>query len=261
MLQIRSAAAKNPPPTSGPVNQYAQATTERISPVRQIRLLDKSTACAARGAVSDTAAAVRVPWINVMDATIFVVGSARSFGSGDRPRQRTPKSTCSSSPSLAYLGSTAFCCSRWAYWSPGAASRRPGIPLLLSGFATCFSATSSGPRQGAWYYLPGGFQDVLYLSCYDAVAAGAHRCVQLWCRACSVECQTLWRVRPYAAMLAAFLVLVYFARGDIAGDDRDDHDRVCTHAAVHGPAGCGFAGDALLRERRAARMVEDDTHR
>jgi len=69
--------------------------------------------------------------------------------------------------------------------------------LLLSGFATMFLGDilwSLAKVRG--YYLPGGFQDVLYLTCYAPVARWRAQMRILWCR--RVQCrtpQTLWRVR------------------------------------------------------------------
>jgi len=63
-------------------------------------------------------------------------------------------------------------------------------------------------------YLPGNFEDVLYVACYVPFAAAAR--LQLRSSA-SVRTPTA-QLRcidsgvAYAAMLAAFLVLVYFAR-------------------------------------------------
>jgi hypothetical protein len=70
------------------------------------------------------------------------------------------------------------------------------------------------------YYLPGGFQDVLYLSCFVPVAAAGHaqmRSTAAPARTMSNTSDAVARSLPYAAMLAAFLVLVYLARGDIRG--------------------------------------------
>ncbi len=60
------------------------------------------------------------------------------------------------------------------------------------------------------------------------------------------------------AMLAAFLVLVYFARGDIGGPTTVMTMIVFALTLLFMVRqGVVLRGDALLRERRAARMVEE----
>jgi hypothetical protein len=111
------------------------------------------------------------------------------------------------------------------------------------------------------YYLPGQFQDVLYLCCYAPMAAAARE--QLRSRAPVTEAashasDTLARSLPHAAMLAAFLVLVYFSRGDIGGPAT-----VMTMVVfaltllLMVRQGVVLRGDAVIRERKAARIVED----
>ncbi len=111
------------------------------------------------------------------------------------------------------------------------------------------------------YYLPGGFQDVLYLSCYLPVAAAGRaqmRSIAAPARAVSNTSDALARSLPYAAMLAAFLVLVYLARGDIRGPSTVMTMIVFALTLLFMVRqGVVLRGDALLRERRAARMVEE----
>jgi diguanylate cyclase (GGDEF)-like protein/PAS domain S-box-containing protein len=111
------------------------------------------------------------------------------------------------------------------------------------------------------YYLPGGFQDVLYLSCYVPVAAAGRaqmRSIAAPARTMSNTSDALARSLPYAAMLAAFLVLVYLARGDIRGPSTVMTMIVFALTLLFMVRqGVVLRGDALLRERRAARMVEE----
>jgi len=181
--------------------------------------------------------------------------SARSSGSCDPPAAAHAEvDLLKQALSLAYLGlDCVLLLALGVLVLTGAGNGRGWrIPLLLlSGFATMFLGDilwSLAKVRG--YYLPGGFR-----TCCTCPATrrwpppGAHRCVQFVvpARAVSNAPDALARSLPYAAMLAAFLVLgVLRPRRHRRADDRDDHDRVCTHAAVHGPAGCGFARDALL---------------
>src|SRR6185437_3895136 len=93
--------------------------------------------------------------------------------------------------------------------------------LLLIGFATMFLGDiiwSLGKVRG--YYVPGGVQDVLYLACYlPMTAAGREqmRALAVRARETSRTSGALARSMPYAAMAAAFLVLIYLSRGGLGG--------------------------------------------
>src|SRR6185437_8162392 len=96
------------------------------------------------------------------------------------------------------------------------------IPLLLLiGVATMFLGEifwSLGKVRG--YYLPGGVQDVVYLSCYLPIAAAGReqmRAVAMPARETSRTSGALARSMPYTAMAAAFLVLIYLSRGGLGG--------------------------------------------
>ena len=111
------------------------------------------------------------------------------------------------------------------------------------------------------YYLPGQFQDVLYLCCYAPMAAAAREQLRNRApvtKAASQASDVLARSLPHAAMLAAFLVLVYFSRGDIGGPAT-----VMTMVVfaltllLMVRQGVVLRGDAVIRERKAARIVED----
>ncbi len=134
--------------------------------------------------------------------------------------------------------------------------------LLLVGFATMFLADilwSLAKVRG--YYLPGQFQDVLYLVCYLPLSgaglaqlrsAGATR------RSLSDTRDAMARALPYSAMLAAFLMLVYFSRGNIGGPATVMTMIVfALTLLLMVRQGVVLRGDALVRERRAARLVED----
>ena len=137
------------------------------------------------------------------------------------------------------------------------------VPLLiLSGFATMFLGDilwSLAKVRG--YYLPGQFQDVLYLCCYVPIAIAGReqmRAATARTRQSSTTSDALARSLPYAAMLAAFLVLVYFSRSNIGGPAT-----VMTMVVfaltllLMVRQGVMLRGDALVRERKATRIVED----
>ncbi len=132
--------------------------------------------------------------------------------------------------------------------------------LLLVGFAMMFLGDilwSIAKITGD--YLPGALQDVLYVACYVPLAAagrGQMRVTTLPAR--PVASDSLAQSLPYAAMLTAFLVLVYFTRGDIGSP------ATMMTIIVFGLTllvmvrqALALREDALTRERRAARMVED----
>ena len=214
------------------------------------------------------AAAVRVPWIQLsLDATIFVVGFGAFFWFlVIRPAAlHVEVDFLKQALSLAYLGLDCIVLLILGVLVLTGAGSAGGwrIPLLLlSGFATMFLADilwSLAKVRG--YYLPGGFQDVLYLFCYAPVAAAGReqmRSIAAPARAMSNSSDAPARALPYAAMLAAFLVLVYFARGDIGGPSTVMTMIVFTLTLLFMVRqGVMLRGDALLRERRAARMVEE----
>jgi diguanylate cyclase (GGDEF)-like protein/PAS domain S-box-containing protein len=173
------------------------------------------------------AAAVRVPWIQLsFDAAIFMVGFGAFFWFlvVHPAAMHAQLGFLKEALSEAYLALD--CLSMLLLGVPlltGAGSvggRR--IPLLLlAGFATMFLGDivwSLAKVRG--YYLPGEFQDVLYLACYLPVAAAGReqmRAVAMPTREASGASDALARSLPYAAMAAASLVLVYLSRGDLGG--------------------------------------------
>ena len=214
------------------------------------------------------AAAVRVPWIQLsLDATIFVVGFGAFFWFlVIRPAAlHVEVDLLKQALSLAYLGLDCVLLLMLAVLVLTGAGSAGGwrIPLLLlSGFAIMFLGDilwSLAKVRG--YYLPGGFQDVLYLSCYVPVVAAGRaqmRSIAAPARTMSNTSDALARSLPYAAMLAAFLVLVYLARGDIRGPSTVMTMIVFALTLLFMVRqGVVLRGDALLRERRAARMVEE----
>jgi diguanylate cyclase (GGDEF)-like protein/PAS domain S-box-containing protein len=213
------------------------------------------------------ARAVRVAWIQLsLDATIFVVGFGAFFWFlVIRPVvAHVEVDFIKQALSLAYLGLDGvmlLMLGVLVITGDGSGGRR--VPqLLLSGFAAMFLADilwSLAKVRG--YYLPGGFQDVPYLVWYAPVAAAGReqlRSISTPEVATSSRSDALARSLPYAAMLAAFLVLVYFARGDIRGPATVMTMIVFALTLLSMVRqGIALRGDALVRERRAARLVED----
>src|SRR5256886_420776 len=214
------------------------------------------------------AAAVRIPWIQLsLDATIFVVGFGGFFWFlVIRPAAlHVEVGVLKQALTLAYLGLDCIVLLILGVLVLTGAGNAGGwrIPLLLlGGFATMFLADilwSLAKLRG--YYLPGDLQDVLYLGCNLPLAAAGRaqiRRAAVPVRAVSNTSDTLARSLPFAAMLAAFLVLAYFSRGGVAGP------ATVMTMIVFGlmlllmvRQGVLLRGDALVRERRAARLVEE----
>jgi diguanylate cyclase (GGDEF)-like protein/PAS domain S-box-containing protein len=214
------------------------------------------------------AAAVRVPWVQLsLDATIFVAG----FGSFFWFLVIRPTASATEVEFLKQalsLGYAALDCvlvlmlGVLLLAGAGSAGSRI-IPLLvLSGIAAMFFGDvlwSLAKVRG--YYLPGQFQDVLYLCWYAPIAAAGREQMRSGvasARTMSNTADALARSLPYAAMLAAFLVLVYFSRGAIGGPATVMTIVVFALTLLFMVRqGVVLRGDALVRERKAARIVED----
>jgi diguanylate cyclase (GGDEF)-like protein/PAS domain S-box-containing protein len=209
------------------------------------------------------AAAVRVPWVQLsLDGTIFVVG----FGAFFWFLVIRPAASATEVDLLRQalsLGYAACDCVLLLMFGVLLLTGGRRVPLLiLLGFATMFLGDilwSLAKVRG--YYLPGQFQDVLYLCCYAPIAIAGReqmRSATARLRNPSSTSDTLARSLPYAAMLCAFLVLVYFSRSNIGGPAT-----VMTMVVfaltllLMVRQGVMLRGDALVRERKAARIVED----
>jgi diguanylate cyclase (GGDEF)-like protein/PAS domain S-box-containing protein len=137
------------------------------------------------------------------------------------------------------------------------------VPLLLSiGFATMFLGDIlwSVAKIGG-HYLPGDLQDVLYVAWVVPMAAAGREQMRLSATSAGTAPNAptaLAQSLPYASMLTAFLVLVFFTRGDTGSP------ATVMTVVVFGLAllvmvrqALVLRDDALSRERRAARLVED----
>ena len=212
--------------------------------------------------------AVRVAWVQLtLDATIFVVGFGAFFWFlVIRPvAAGTGVDLLKEALSVAYLGLDCVLLLMLGVLlitSTGPAGGRRVPALILSGFAATFLGDilwSLAKVRG--YYLSGGFQDVLYLACYVPLAAAGREQMQVSstpARTPSPRSDAFARSLPYAAMLAAFLVLVYLARGDIAGPATVMTMIVFALTLLFMVRqSVAWRGAALVRERQAARLVED----
>jgi diguanylate cyclase (GGDEF)-like protein/PAS domain S-box-containing protein len=214
------------------------------------------------------AAAVRVPWVLLtLDAAIFSVGFGAFFWFlVIRPEtSHTHVVFLKEALSQAYVILDCITLLMFGVLLLAGAGSPGGrrIPLLiLSGFAAMFLGDilwSLAKVRG--YYLPGQFQDVLYLCAWaPLVAAGREqmRTVAAPPREASDTSDALARALPYAAMLAAFLLLLYFSHGDFGGPAP-----VMTMVVfaltimLMVRQGVVLRSDALVRERKAARFVEE----
>jgi diguanylate cyclase (GGDEF)-like protein/PAS domain S-box-containing protein len=214
------------------------------------------------------AAAVRVPWAQLaLDATILMVGFGAFFWFlVIRPvSSATHLDFIKNALSQTYLAlNCVLLLTMGVLLLAGA--RNPGGrrgPLLLTaGFAMMSFGDilwSVGKISGS--YLSGNFEDVLYVACYVPFAAAARwqlRATANVERAATATSDALIQSLPYAAMLAAFLVLVYFARGDVGGPTTLMTMIVFSLTLLlMVRQALVLRGDASIRERRAARLVED----
>jgi len=214
------------------------------------------------------AAAVRVPWIQLaLDATIFVVGFGAFFWFLviRNTVSVTEVDFLKQALSLAYAAlDCVLVLTLGVLLLAGAGSvrsRRVALLLLLGIAAMFVSDVFYALAKMRGYYLPGQFQDVLYLCWYVPIAAAGRR--QMHSTAASEltvssTSDSLTRSLPYASMLAAFLALVYLSRGEIGGPATIMTMIVFALTLLFMVRQVVvLRGDALVRERKAARIVED----
>jgi len=214
------------------------------------------------------AAAVRVPWVQLsMDATIFAVGFGAFFWFLvlHPAAQQHEASVLKQVLSQTYLTLDCILLLMLGVLLLTGSGNLGGqrVPLLLlTGFATMFAGDivwSLAKMRG--YYLPGDSSEVMYLVSYVPLAAAARaqlRSIATPPPATSQNADALARALPYGAMLAAFLMLVYLSGGDVSGPANLMMMVVfALMLLLMVRQSMVLRGDALARERRAARMVED----
>jgi diguanylate cyclase (GGDEF)-like protein/PAS domain S-box-containing protein len=174
-----------------------------------------------------SAAAVRVSWAQLsLDTAIFVVGFGAFFWFlvVEPASIHADLGIMKEALSEAYLALDSFCLLLFGVLLLTGSGNAGGwrIPLLLlTGFAAMFLGDvlwSFAKVRG--YYLPGGVQDVIYLASYLPIAAAGRaqmRALTLPARESSRTYSALARSMPYAAMAAAFLVLIYLSGGGLGG--------------------------------------------
>ena len=139
--------------------------------------------------------------------------------------------------------------------------QRRALMLLTLGFsAMSFADIVWAMSKVIGSYLPGGVSDVIYLSCYIWLAAAAReqlRGAPPARRAPSALGAALVQGMPYIAMMMSFLVLVYVESSTAASPVNTMTIIIfMLTSLVMVRQGVLSRDDALLRERRAAGIVE-----
>jgi diguanylate cyclase (GGDEF)-like protein/PAS domain S-box-containing protein len=133
--------------------------------------------------------------------------------------------------------------------------------LLAIGFSTMLLGDVAwSVAKVTGHYLPGHLQDVLYIACYVPLALAARERMRggISVAPASGLMNSLTQALPYAAMLAAFVVLVSLTTGDTSNPATTMTIIVFVLALlVMVRQALVLREDALTRERRAARLVED----
>jgi diguanylate cyclase (GGDEF)-like protein/PAS domain S-box-containing protein len=214
------------------------------------------------------ASTVRVQWARVgLDATILALG----FGAFFWFFVIAPTASAQHDPDLLkYLLAQSYitlncvlllACAVLLMHSDAAPLRRRTLLLLTLGFASMSIADIVwAMSKVSGDYLPGGVSDAIYLSCYVWLAAAAQaqlhgrRAVRPAPRALS---SALAQGMPYIAMMVSFLVLVA-VEGSAASSPVNAMVLVIfvLTLLVMLRQGVLSRDDALLRERRAAGIVE-----
>jgi diguanylate cyclase (GGDEF)-like protein/PAS domain S-box-containing protein len=136
---------------------------------------------------------------------------------------------------------------------------RRTLVLLTIGFSTMSLADIVwAMSKVTGDYLPGGLSDALYLSCYLGLGAAAREQIRGQPDAgAQLPPSVLGQGLPYVAMLVSFIVLVYFTSDDTTGPANVMTMIIFVLTSlIMVRQGVIFRDDALLRERRAAGLVE-----
>jgi diguanylate cyclase (GGDEF)-like protein/PAS domain S-box-containing protein len=215
------------------------------------------------------AAAVRVQWGRLaLDATILMLGFGAFFwffvigpaASADRDPDLVKYFLSQSYIALNCLMLLAFGI-LLMHAGMGAIARRTLI-LLTVGFSTMSIADIVwAMAKVTGTYLPGGMSDAIYLSCYAFLIAAAREQLRGGAQAAPREAQAagnaLVQGMPYVAMLVSFLVLVYVESSSMSSPATAMTVIIfALTLLVMLRQGVISRDDALLRERRAAGMVE-----
>ena len=214
------------------------------------------------------AAAVRVQWARLaLDSTILMLG----FGAFFWFCVIEPTAAAQRDPDMLKYGLTQSyialnCITLLAFGvllmhSDSAPIQRRTLNLLTLGFASMsFADIVWAMSKVSGTYLPGGFSDVLYLSCYIWLGAAAReqlRSSPVVRRNASAVSVALMEGLPYLAMMISFLMLVYVesSTGASPANTMTVIIFVLT-SLVMLRQGVIFRDDVATRERRAAGLVE-----
>ncbi len=214
------------------------------------------------------AAAVRVQWFRLgLDTTILLLG----FGAFFWFLVIEPTATAQRDPDmlkyvLAQTYITLNCvmllaCGVLLLHSGATPIPRRALMLLTLGFSAMSIADivwAMSKVDGS--YLPGGFSDAIYLSCYVWLAAAARnqlRGAPAVRRAPSALGAALVQGLPYIAMMLSFIVLVYVESSTMSSPVNTMTVIIFVLTAlVMARQGVLMRDEALLRERRAVGIVE-----
>jgi diguanylate cyclase (GGDEF)-like protein/PAS domain S-box-containing protein len=214
------------------------------------------------------AAAVRVQWVRLgLDTTILLLG----FGAFFWFCVIAPTAAAQRDPDLlkyviaqSYIALNCImllACGVLLMHSGETPIPRRALMLLTLGFS-CMSLAdivwAMSKVDGT--YAPGGASDAIYLSCYVWLAAAARKQLQgtpAVRRAPGALSTALMQGLPYIAMMVSFLVLVYVESSTVASPVNMMTVIIfALTSLVMVRQGVLSRDDALLRERRAAGIVE-----
>jgi diguanylate cyclase (GGDEF)-like protein/PAS domain S-box-containing protein len=214
------------------------------------------------------AAAVRVQWARLgLDTTILMLGFGAFFWfcviAPTAAAQRDPDV-------LKYVLAQSYialncvmllACGVLLMHSGATSIQRRALMLLTLGFSSMSLADivwAMSKVDGS--YIPGGVSDVMYLSCYIWLAAAAREQLRgppAERRAPGAFSSALMQGMPYIAMMMSFLVLVYVESSTAASPVNAMTVIIFVLTSlVMVRQGVLSRDDALLRERRAAGIVE-----
>ena len=214
------------------------------------------------------AGAVRVPWGRLaLDSTILMLG----FGAFFWFFVIRPSAAAAGDPDfIKYVLTQTYialnCLMVLAFGvlllnaGAGPLGRRT-LMLMTLGFSTMFLADIVwAMSKVTGEYLPGGLSDAIYMSCYGWLVAAAREQLRgptPQKTEASAFANTVIQGLPYVAMLVSFLVLVYF-ESDVTGKPTTIMTVIIfvLTLLVMLRQGVILRDDALLRERRAAGLVE-----
>jgi diguanylate cyclase (GGDEF)-like protein/PAS domain S-box-containing protein len=214
------------------------------------------------------AAAVRVQWMRLtLDATILILGFGAFFWFfviGPSAAAERDPDIIKYALTQSYIGLNCLMLLAFGillmHAGVGSIARRTIVLLAIGFSAMSLADIVWAMAKVSGTYLPGGLSDAMYLSCYAWLLAAAREQIRGGPVArpeASATSGALMQGMPYVAMLASFLVLVYVERGSVASPATAMTVIIfLLTLLVMLRQGVLSRDDALLRERRAAGIVE-----